>query len=366
MESEKFRQSATSIGVRLGQIFGWFFKILFGFIGAILGLVGVIVVGALLMVLFFLLFEPAVFSGFAPDIVTNLGILTPENTVLFIIALLLVIGCPIFMLIYWAIRAISGRRSRSHTASWVVLVLWLAGLFMFYSVGAKTFISLNRAHNNQFAITRSDDDLPLVDEVRNSEPFNAIDLSGNIELTLKQDSVQQVTVSSPDSYLSKVITEVDNGTLRIYSDNVLLNRKIKVFIASNSINKITVRGACEIETESQLTVPNLSFHLIGASKADMDLNISGVFDVDIAGASSSKFRGQAETISVKGLGASKVQAFDLIAKNANVDLAGASRVFVYATESINAKAVGASQIDCKGNPKNKEKYSTFGSSINIE
>lgn len=366
MESEKFKESATSIGERLMEIFKLFFKVVFGFVGAVLGIVGVVLVGALILLLFFLIFEPTVLSGFAPDIASNWSVITPEKMVMLIISLILVVGCPIFLLIYWAIRIVSGRQNNSRTASWVVLILWLAGLFMFYSVGANTLIHLQNSDGHPMSINWTDNDSPMVDEVRTCEPFHAVDISGNIELVLNQDSVQQVTISSPSDYLPKIITKVENGVLIIYSEQIFLNRTIKVNISSDSIHSLIAKGASKIRTESQFVAPEFSIVLLGASKADMDLKVAGKFDLEVKGASKIELTGTCDTFDVEGYGASEINAENVIAKNVIVDVSGANHTKVYASESIVAKATGASEIECKGNPKSVKQSEHIGSTIRIE
>jgi phage shock protein PspC (stress-responsive transcriptional regulator) len=366
MESEKFKQSATSIGERILDILKLFFKVIFGFVGAVLGIVGVVLVGALILLLFFLIFEPTVLSGFAPDIVSNWSVITPDKMVMLIISLILVVGCPIFLLIYWAIRIVSGRQNSSQTASWVVLILWLAGLFMFYSVGANTFIHLRNNDGHPMSINWTHNDSPLVEEVRTCEPFHSVDISGNIELILNSDSVQQVTISSPSDYLPKIFTKVEYGVLSIYSEQLFLNRTIKVNISSNSLKSITAKGASEIRTESQLVAPEFSIELLGASSADMDLNVAGKFDLEVKGASKIELTGSCDTFEVEGYGASEIIADSLIAKNVDVDVSGANHTKVFASESIVAKATGASEIECKGNPKSVKQSEHIGSTIRIE
>lgn len=368
VESDKFKQSANSVGERILDILRIFFKVAFGFVGAVLGIVGVVLVGALIMLLFLIIFEPSLINGFAPDIFSNWAIMTPEKIVLLIISLILIVGCPIFLLIYWAIRIISGNnQNTSRTPSWVILILWLAGIFMFYSIGANTLINWNRHNGEPVTINWSDDgDKQKVDEVRNLEMFQAIDIAGNIKLSLKQDSVQLVTVSSPKEYLPKFITKVENGTLYIYSREILLNHKINVSVSTKSIQSLTAKGACEIESESQFLLPEFNLQLLGASQARMDMKIAGLLNVELKGASQANLSGTCQNIKYTGVGASQLEAFDLIAQHADVEVIGASQADVYATESIDATAIGASQVDCKGSPKNIKKTSHIGSDINVE
>ena len=368
MESEKFRNSASTFGQRVGDILRVFFKIFFGFVGAIIGLTGIIVIGALIFALFMIIFEPTVFNGFAPDIISNWAVFSPEKMSLLVVSLILLIGCPIFLIIFWAIRLISGRyHNRSaHTASWVVLVLWLAGLFMFYSIGAHSFIRLHNHDGRAFSLNFSDEDKPYKDEVRECKPFHAVEISGNIELTLTKDSVQRVTVSSPDDFISRVETKVENGVLHVYSHGILVNRSIKVTISSDSIKNITAKGACKITSDYQYAVSDLKIELLGASEANLEVKIAGMLDLDTKGASKVELKGTCDKLKVNGVGASEIEATDLIAKDADIHVSGATHANVFATENLNAEAYGASDIDCKGHPKNVKKTDHVSSSINVE
>ncbi|MDD3320445.1 MAG: DUF2807 domain-containing protein [Paludibacter sp.] len=365
MESDKFKQSASTVGEKSLDILKLFFKVVFGFIGAILGIVGVVLIGALIMLMFFLIFEPTVLSGFAPELVSNWGLISQDKMVMLIISLILVAGCPIFLLIYWAIQIVSGRKNTSKTASWVVLILWLAGLFMFYSIGANTLLHLKNFNGHPISINWNDNDSPMVDEVRDCETFNSIDVSGNIEITLDQDSTQMLTISAPSDYLSSIKTEVNNGILSIYTDEIFLNRSIKAHITATSLDKIVAKGACQIKNHSKFTAKDLCLELAGASQANMDLDIENKIEVDITGASKLELTGTCNTFNAKSVGASDIRADRLQAKNAIIYTAGASHVRIYASESLDAEAYGASEIDCKGKPKIVKKTDFIGSTIRI-
>ncbi len=366
MESEKFKHSASSVGERILLILRWFFKIIFGFIGVVLGMVGIIVIGALILALFLVIFEPTVLHGFGLDGFSNLGMISPEKMIFLVISLILLIGGPIFILIYWAIRLISGHHQSNHSISWVILILWFAGLFMFFSVGGSALVHFRNNEGHPLSFTWSDEDKPLVDEVRRLDPFHAIEISGNFELILKKDSAHNVVVSSPEDFNLKVITKVENGVLHIYSEHFLLNRTLKISVSSDSLKNILAKGACKINTENQLVSKEFSLVLLGASEADLDLNIAGTLNLETKGASKVDIKGTCHTLKVNGVGASEIEATELIAKNADILVTGATHANVYATESLNAEAKGASDIDCKGHPKSIKKTEHVSSSIHIE
>jgi len=118
-----------------------------------------------------------------------------------------------------------------------------------------------------------------------------VDISGNFELTLKKDSVQEVNVSSPTDILSKVVTKVENGVLYIYSDGISLNRPLKVTVSYDSIKSLVAKGACKIESENQLVNQDFTLDLLGASEADLDLKVAGQVYLDAKGASKVNLRG---------------------------------------------------------------------------
>ncbi len=60
-----------------------------------------------------------------------------------------------------------------------------------------------------------------------------------------------------------------------------------------------------------------------------------------------------------------MEADQLRAKNVEVEASGASHARVYATESVDAEASGAGQIDCEGNPTTVRRSENLGSNVNI-
>ena len=365
VESDKFKQGASNFGEKLVDFLRGFFKVIFGFFGAIFGFVGMIIVGVLILVLLVLIFNPATINGFSPEITASWAFLTPEKGVMLIISLLLVIGCPIFMLVYWIIQLVSGRRNLSHTTSIVVFILWLAGIFMFYSVSAQTFINWKNS-DKPFTFKFHDLDSPKVDETRICEDFTGIEISGNIELTLIQDSIQQIIVSAPQEIMSGVITKVENGKLKIYSENVFFDNAVKVSVSQDSLFSLEANGASQIKTIAPFSSSKFYLELTGASQAEMNLIIGDFTDIDITGASHAKISGSTFSGKYNATGASKINADEFIANNVKVETSGASKADVYASERIDAEASGASYIDCSGQPKIVNKSDSGASSVNIK
>ena len=365
VESDKFKNSAGNIGRTIGDVLGGIFKAIFGFLGAVLGFAGVILLGVLVLALMFLIFEPGILNGFTPEIVTSTDVLSSEKAVLFIISLLLVVGCPIFMIIHWVVRLVSGKKEFPKNTFWVTIVLWFAGLFMFYSVGAKTFIHWKQSDTN-WIINFEDDNSAYTDEQRTVEPFREIEISGNIELEFTQDSVKSVKVSAPENSIGQVITKVENGVLKVYSEKVFMNRSIRLFVSNDSLYSMKASGASRVRTTNTLNAKSLDIEASGASNVKMDLNISSVVDVEANGASYCDLDGTANLIKVDASGASKVEADQLKAVNAETEANGASKIRVYSTGKLDADASGASTIKYGGSPVNINKSESGASEVKAD
>lgn len=366
VDSEKFKQSADTFGERMLDFLRVIFKVVFGFVGAILGFVGIILAGVLVLTLMFLIFEPSIMHGFVPEFWTDFSLVTPDKAVLLIIALLLVVGCPIFMLVCWAIRITTGRNSASKTTSWVIIILWFAGLFMLYSFSAKTLIHWNKLGNHSWTFDSTKSNSPIKEEIRTVEPFQNIEISGNIELILTQDSVRKLVISAPELLLPYIKTEIKGSKLDVYCEKGFINSRIKIYASTDSIFSLVASGASLIKSTSTINSSTLNLELNGASKANLELAVLKNINLDISGASYADIDGSVPSLFIEVSGASKVDADQLSAQDVIVEASGASSAKVYAVKSIDADASGASSIRCEGSPKIQKRSDGMGSKVTIK
>ncbi len=366
VESDKFKQTANGFGEKFLDVIRVLAKVFAGFVGAILGFVGIVVAASLVFVLISLLFIPEFLNGLSPELAAEWSTMTGDNTALLVVALLLVIGAPIFMIIYWVVNLINRRRyEHSKTTSLIVLLLWFAGLFMLYSVGAKSIIKWTNANGHNFVINWDENHEPCVDETRTYEAFSSIDVSDNIEVELTSDSVKQFVVNAPEKVLSQVKTEVKDGRLRIYTDKFLLNYPVKVTVSVDSLYELEASGASRVTTRSRINTPWFKMDLSGASQAKLDIDVTGKADIELSGASYAELNGAGGEIAVDANGASKLKAEQFRTKNALIESSGAAHVEVYATESVDADASGAGEIDITGNPKTIKRSENMGASVKV-
>jgi Putative auto-transporter adhesin, head GIN domain len=189
-------------------------------------------------------------------------------------------------------------------------------------------------------------------EIRSVGSFNSVDVSGNIDVYVKQDSVASVRIEADENLLEYVHITVDDGTLEIEEESgydLRSNKGIKVYVSGPSFKNFEASGACGIYSENKISNSNeISVSATGASSIKMEL-IAPKVKAESTGASHVTLNGETKTFDADASGASGIKCFDLLTEEAEVEISGASHAEVFASVKLDLHASGASTIKYKGN-----------------
>ena len=206
-------------------------------------------------------------------------------------------------------------------------------------------------------------------QVRNVKGFHSIHVSNAIDLYLSQSNEEAVAVSaSEEKYRDKIITEVDNGVLKIYlgKDSWKFwkngNKKLKAYVSFKTLNGLHASGASDVQVNGVIKSDRLDLRLSGASDFRGTIEVN-TFNIDQSGASDAEVRGSATAIRAEASGASKMKGYDLRTENCNARASGASDIRVTCNKELNAHASGASGIYYKGSAVIREVRSSGASSV---
>jgi hypothetical protein len=188
---------------------------------------------------------------------------------------------------------------------------------------------------------------------RNVSPFTEIESDGNFNVTVKQDSVQSVTLYGEDNILPHLTTRVEGHRLRIYYDHDLFkkfdNNGVVVHVTVPELNSLNLTGSGNINGEGILNTQVLFATLSGSGKIDFNVNCVGVLafltgsgDVSLHGNST------AGTYTVSGSG--DVHAFDLLSDDVNVTISGSGDCEVHAEKTLKVKISGSGDVRYIGHP----------------
>lgn len=320
-KSEEFRNASTHKSSFLGSFFRVMAKIFLGFILFIFGVVGISVVGSLLIAALALIFAVPVGLMFGlGDFANELSVVSVPNLTLLTVSSLLIIGMPIFILVYW-LKTRKEKEQGSKMTYIISLLLLLAGIFMFFGSGINVISDLDNFdvnYHKTIHISNSENGDEAVEE-RQVADFHGIKLSGIIPLEIEQvDSGKpKVVVEVTPKYLRDIKTEVKDGILHIYTDlkdKVFKNAFIKVKVATSSLDYLATSGISDVEFKNDFDVKNIQFDISGISSVEAKFNSANKIDVNVSGTSSFDLEGKCDSLLIDASGISNVDISEMQSK----------------------------------------------------
>ena len=198
-------------------------------------------------------------------------------------------------------------------------------------------------------------DRNIVTTKRSVEPFNGLSSTGDFVVVFRRSDACGVTVTVDQNLQDYIYTEVIDGVLTIGTpDNCLLkaSKTLLIEIDYTELTMLDLAGAVKLRNEDTLTFDSLKVTCAGASNFDWVME-GHYFEVHIPGASSMNLSGNVGQVRMQLDGASSVDATNLTARIFSLNMAGASKVSLLATEQLDVDLAGAGIVNYKGNPSVK-------------
>lgn len=175
------------------------------------------------------------------------------------------------------------------------------------------------------------------EQVRNVQPFTAIDSKGAYSIVVEAGKTQSVKVSGNEKFVGNLATEVVNGELKIYhreSGNKNANGDPRIIITVPSLVKFIGEGAGETQLK----------------------NMAGDrLDVSYQGAGRFTAQGKVKLLRLKAQGVGEVDTKELDAERADVNFNGIGNVKVTARDTLNAVVNGMGNLSYYGKPRHVNK-----------
>lgn len=191
----------------------------------------------------------------------------------------------------------------------------------------------------------------ITTQTRSAAGFNSIDVSGSIDVYVRQDSSSSIKVETDDNLQQYVETFRDGDVLRIKTEegyNLKPSRQIKVYVSSSMFKRFEASGACDIFSEAKINNPSgVDVDLSGSCDITLELSAPRI-TADVSGACSVKLKGETKEFRVQGSGSTDIKCFDLVADNVDLDISGAGDAEVYANVKLTGDISGAASVNYKG------------------
>lgn len=199
-------------------------------------------------------------------------------------------------------------------------------------------------------------------ETRSVDAFTGVSSSALVSIELKSGSPCSVTLEGETESIKTITTEVKNGILVVGQDGHSKGGPVTVIVTISDLKLIEIGGPVDLSASGTFTVDSLRIKGSGGSQAELNV-AARIVDLDLAGASSMRICGTATTFKADLSGASELRSGCLDAQTVFVNTAGASNASVMASQSVNAKSSGASEITIYGDAPSRTVESTGSSSV---
>ena len=228
-----------------------------------------------------------------------------------------------------------------------------------------------------------------IGSVRNVPAFNGIETSSGVDVEFTQSPTQSVVVKVEPEKQQYVITEVENGVLKIFVRNKgvknLNFNSLKVIVSGPKLSKLITKSGSIFKAVNQINETTFAASCSSGSQVSGDFKISTNTALDVSSGvsvkmnletkslaleassgSSIKLSGKAESGVYSASSGSSISAGDFVTKSAVVDASSGSSVKINTTESLTASATSAASVQYRGNPSKVTKSANemTGSTIN--
>jgi hypothetical protein len=191
----------------------------------------------------------------------------------------------------------------------------------------------------------------IIDHDVDIADFDSLQIQGEFSLEIVQSKSFQVTLSTDDNLISRVLFSLDDETLKIKIEApaTFFPTSLKIKIAMPTISNLNLSDGARAMISGFQALPRFNLVLVGAS------SLSGNLEADatnfyLSGGSQVSLQGQAKVLELDSAGASKLNMGDFVLGSANVKLRDASTGVLNVNGELDIVLTGASKIYYLGNP----------------
>ncbi|HSV87461.1 MAG TPA: head GIN domain-containing protein [Bacteroidales bacterium] len=194
----------------------------------------------------------------------------------------------------------------------------------------------------------------LVTDTIDLDRFENIKLSGMFNVTLTKGNNRQVIVETDENLQELVDIQVSDETLIISTRHktILKPTRMKLTITYSDLKKVSIAGACKLNSTEPVESRDLMLDISGAAEIDLVVN-TNVLSTNLSGAGKISLQGVADKHNADLSGASILQTSSLITRETRINLSGAGSAEVYASDLLEANLSGVGSIRYFGSPSEK-------------
>lgn len=203
----------------------------------------------------------------------------------------------------------------------------------------------------------------IVQDRNISSDFDAISVSHGIEVSLTMSDENALSLEADENLHDIVITEVEDGTLRIYAEeNIWSSKARKIYLTAINLNKIKATSGSEVISENTISADDLDIRVSSGADVRLMLDVADL-SCNTSSGSAARLKGAVANFIANSSSGSNIRAKELTVKTCNADVSSGADISINVTEKLEANASSGGGIRYSGNPTEVQKNSSSGGSI---
>ncbi|MBN1241240.1 MAG: DUF2807 domain-containing protein [Spirochaetales bacterium] len=198
-------------------------------------------------------------------------------------------------------------------------------------------------------------------EVREVGEFDAVEISGPVELVLIEGDSFKLTVTHDAALLPAYESELHGSTLRIGQESPgrsFAGGTPRVELVAPDLERLTLSGMARVDL-GPLDWDDFKLVSSGTISGKLEGSFDGL-ELEFSGAGSILMVGDARELSISSPGASGIDAAAFDAESAEIRIAGVGTVDLGRTETLDVSLSGLGSLTYRGDPELTSRISGLG------
>lgn len=196
-----------------------------------------------------------------------------------------------------------------------------------------------------------------------SSDFDDIKISQGLDLYITQNNDVSITVEADENLMDLIMTEVENGTLNIYTtENIRRASSRKIHLNIESISAIKATSGSDVYSNNTIEADHLELKTTSGSNIKLDVKTESI-DCTSTSGSDIELTGITNLFNATATSGSDINSSELQAQSSNVKATSGADISVNTSKSLIATATSGGDIRYSGNPEKVEKSDNSAGSV---
>ncbi len=196
----------------------------------------------------------------------------------------------------------------------------------------------------------------MVTKTRSVGEYDKVFVGGSFDVKLIAGKEGKLTIKIDENLLEYLITEVENGKLKIKwkkGINISTRKGILVIVPFKDIEEVSLAGSGDVYSDDMIKADNFKAALSGSGNLKLSVTAENM-DSAISGSGNIDLIGDANQLKCSISGSGDITAYELKSNDADIRIAGSGNIKVFVNGNLKGRIAGSGNIYYKGNPKRQD------------